>query len=81
MVSLTMMARLLEALRPTARLVLVGDPDQLASVEAGAVLGDLVHRPASGPPPDLPARGAARTWPTWTTRTAGSCTTAWCGCG
>ena len=43
MVSLTMMARLLEALRPTTRLVLVGDPDQLASVEAGAVLGDLAH--------------------------------------
>ncbi len=44
MVSLTMMSRLLEALRPDTRLVLVGDPDQLASVEAGAVLGDLVHR-------------------------------------
>lgn len=44
MVSLTMMARLLEALRPSTRLVLVGDPDQLASVEAGAVLGDLVDR-------------------------------------
>lgn len=42
MVSLTMMARLLEAVRPDARLVLVGDPDQLASVEAGAVLDDLV---------------------------------------
>jgi len=42
MVSVTMMARLLEALRPSTRLVLVGDPDQLASVEAGAVLGDLV---------------------------------------
>lgn len=42
MVSLTMMARLLEALRPDARLVLVGDPGQLASVEAGAVLADLV---------------------------------------
>jgi exodeoxyribonuclease V alpha subunit len=46
MVSLSMMARLLEAVRPESRLVLVGDPDQLASVEAGAVLGDLVHRPA-----------------------------------
>jgi exodeoxyribonuclease V alpha subunit len=46
MVSLSMMARLLEAVRPEARLVLVGDPDQLASVEAGAVLGDLVNRPA-----------------------------------
>ena len=42
MVSLTLMARLLEAVRPDARLVLVGDPDQLASVEAGAVLADLV---------------------------------------
>ncbi|MCW2654359.1 MAG: exodeoxyribonuclease alpha subunit [Mycobacterium sp.] len=42
MVSLTMMARLLEAIRPDTRLVLVGDPDQLASVEAGAVLADMV---------------------------------------
>ncbi|BBX34895.1 exodeoxyribonuclease V subunit alpha [Mycolicibacterium mageritense DSM 44476 = CIP 104973] len=42
MVSLTMMARLLEAVRPQTRLILVGDPDQLASVEAGAVLADLV---------------------------------------
>ncbi|MBO9522158.1 MAG: exodeoxyribonuclease V subunit alpha [Nocardioidaceae bacterium] len=42
MVSLTMMARLLESLRPGTRLVLVGDKDQLASVEAGAVLADLV---------------------------------------
>ena len=43
MVSLTMMARLLEAVRPETRLVLVGDPDQLASVEAGAVLADVVE--------------------------------------
>jgi exodeoxyribonuclease V alpha subunit len=43
MVSLTMMARLLEAVRADARLVLVGDADQLASVEAGAVLADLVQ--------------------------------------
>ncbi|WP_022925754.1 exodeoxyribonuclease V subunit alpha [Serinicoccus marinus] len=42
MVSLTHMARLLEALRPSARLILVGDADQLVSVEAGAVLADLV---------------------------------------
>ena len=43
MVSLTMMARLLlEAVRPQTRLILVGDPDRLASVEAGAVLADLV---------------------------------------
>src|SRR5205085_1117098 len=42
MVSLSLMARLVEALRPDARLILVGDPGQLASVEAGAVLGDIV---------------------------------------
>jgi exodeoxyribonuclease V alpha subunit len=42
MVNVTLMARLLEALRPQARLVLVGDPDQLAPVEAGAVLADIV---------------------------------------
>jgi exodeoxyribonuclease V alpha subunit len=47
MVSLTMMARLLEALRPQTRLILVGDPDQLTSVDAGAVLGDLVARPVT----------------------------------
>ena len=48
MVSLTMMARLLEAVRPDSRLVLVGDPDQLASVEAGAVLADLVEGLSAG---------------------------------
>lgn len=42
MVELTMMGRLLEALRPDCRLVLVGDPRQLTSVGAGAVLSDLV---------------------------------------
>jgi len=46
MVSLSLMARLVEAVRPEARLILVGDPEQLASVEAGAVLGDVVG-PAS----------------------------------
>ncbi len=42
MVELTMMGRLLEAVRPQARLVLVGDPHQLTPVGAGAVLGDVV---------------------------------------
>ncbi len=42
MVDLTMMARLLDAVRPETRLVLVGDPRQLTSVGAGAVLSDLV---------------------------------------
>jgi exodeoxyribonuclease V alpha subunit len=42
MMSLPLMARLLEAVREDARLVLLGDQEQLASVEAGAVLGDIV---------------------------------------
>ena len=42
MVSLALIAKLLEALRRDARLVLLGDPEQLASVEAGSVLGDVV---------------------------------------
>ncbi len=44
MVSLAMMAKLVEAVPASARLVLLGDGDQLASVEAGAVLGDICHR-------------------------------------
>lgn len=51
MVSLELMARLLEALPTSCRLVLVGDPDQLASVDAGAVLADVVERPVR-PEPD-----------------------------
>ncbi|AXT85110.1 exodeoxyribonuclease V subunit alpha [Aeromicrobium sp. A1-2] len=49
MVSLTLMARLVEAVRPDSRLILVGDPDQLASIEAGTVLRDLVGGWGSGP--------------------------------
>jgi exodeoxyribonuclease V alpha subunit len=41
MIHLEMMAALLEALPPQARVIFLGDKDQLASVEAGAVLGDL----------------------------------------
>lgn len=44
MLSMTAMSRLLDAIRPDARLVLVGDPHQLSSVDAGAVLADLVER-------------------------------------
>ncbi|MDQ6834761.1 MAG: exodeoxyribonuclease V subunit alpha, partial [Actinomycetota bacterium] len=54
MVSLSLMARVIEALRDDARLVLVGDPGQLASIEAGAVLGDIV-----GPAADAPQRSPA----------------------
>ena len=41
MIDLNLMATLLEALPERTRLILLGDPDQLASVEAGAVLSDL----------------------------------------
>jgi exodeoxyribonuclease V alpha subunit len=43
MVNLELMERVLEALPAHGRLVLVGDPDQLAAVEAGAVLADLCN--------------------------------------
>jgi exodeoxyribonuclease V alpha subunit len=55
-----MMARLMEALRPDARLVLLGDPDQLSSVEAGAVLGDIVGPAADHFIMSGPARAAVR---------------------
>ncbi|MFY7913489.1 MAG: exodeoxyribonuclease V subunit alpha, partial [Rubrivivax sp.] len=48
MVDLEMMAAVLEALPRHARLVLLGDKDQLASVEAGAVLGTLCRRADGG---------------------------------
>ncbi|MEQ5803032.1 exodeoxyribonuclease V subunit alpha [Halomonas sp. H10-9-1] len=48
MVDVGMMAAMLEALPPRARLVLLGDKDQLASVEAGSVLGDLCARAEGG---------------------------------
>ncbi|TAL39034.1 MAG: exodeoxyribonuclease V subunit alpha [Spirochaetes bacterium] len=41
MADLALMAKLADAVRPEARLILLGDRDQLASVEAGAVLGDI----------------------------------------
>ncbi|EIJ43423.1 exodeoxyribonuclease V, alpha subunit [Beggiatoa alba B18LD] len=41
MVDLALMAKLVQAIQPHARLILLGDKDQLASVEAGTVLGDL----------------------------------------
>jgi exodeoxyribonuclease V alpha subunit len=44
MVDLALMAKLLEAVPENGRLILVGDKDQLASVEAGSVLGDICDR-------------------------------------
>ena len=48
MVHLEMMAALLEALPRDARVIFLGDKDQLASVEAGAVLGDLCNQAEKG---------------------------------
>jgi exodeoxyribonuclease V alpha subunit len=53
MVPLSLMVRLVEAVRDDARLVLVGDPDQLAAIEVGAVLRDIV-----GPAAEEPQFGA-----------------------
>ena len=48
MIDLTMMSRLIEALPPHARVIFLGDRDQLASVEAGAVLGDICTCASAG---------------------------------
>lgn len=45
MVDVALMSRLVEAVPPHARLILLGDRNQLASVEAGAILGDLCGPP------------------------------------
>ncbi len=49
MVDLALMTQLLEALPAKARLILLGDRDQLSSVEAGAVLGDICAAAESKP--------------------------------
>lgn len=43
MIDLAMMSKLVEAIKPSARLMLLGDKEQLASVEAGTVLADLTQ--------------------------------------
>lgn len=48
MVDLSLMARLIDALPPQARVIFLGDKDQLASVEAGAVLGDICYYAGMG---------------------------------
>ncbi|MGQ4277150.1 exodeoxyribonuclease V subunit alpha [Pseudidiomarina sp. E22-M8] len=48
MVDIEMMAAITSALAPDARLILLGDKDQLASVEAGAVLGQLCDQAEKG---------------------------------
>ena len=62
MIHVEMMDALLAALPPTARIVLLGDKDQLASVEAGAVLGELCRTADAGLyRPDTVERIAAAT--------------------
>jgi exodeoxyribonuclease V alpha subunit len=51
MVDLALLARLVDAVPPSARLILLGDKDQLASVEAGAVLGELCAAEGSAETP------------------------------
>ena len=55
MVSITLMSWLLEAVADSTRLVLIGDPNQLASVEAGAVLADISAAPDLVTSPGGPA--------------------------
>ncbi len=54
MIDLTLATQLFDALAPQTRLVLLGDKDQLAAVEAGAVFAELSARPA------FSAQGVAR---------------------
>jgi exodeoxyribonuclease V alpha subunit len=70
MVDLAMMRQLLEALRPDAVLILLGDPGQLASVDAGSVLADIV---ASPPQNQLPSAMAGLLAP-WLQNAPGTAT-------
>lgn len=53
MIDISLMAAVLDALPAACRLVLLGDPDQLASVEAGNVFADLCAGADGGWSPDL----------------------------
>ncbi len=69
MVDVDLMASVFDALPANAQLILLGDKDQLASVDAGAVLGELCQRafePAPGYPMALwitQAKPWTRPWP------------------
>jgi exodeoxyribonuclease V alpha subunit len=73
MIDLEMMARLLAAVPPDASLILLGDKDQLASVEAGAVMGQLCAGALSG--------GYTRDTVDWVHQTTGADLGAWAGAG
>lgn len=74
MVDPTLLAALLQALRPEARLLLVGDQDQLAAIAAGQVLGDLCRaaRPERGVGAELATFVAAATGMALPVQTAAS---------
>jgi exodeoxyribonuclease V alpha subunit len=70
MIDLPLMARLLDALPAHCRLILLGDRDQLASVEAGNVLGDITGHGAAlhhgcVTAIDFPGAAASPRWPGW----------------
>jgi len=48
MVDLPMMTRIFRALKPTAKIILLGDADQLPSVAVGSILADIAPRPHGG---------------------------------
>ncbi len=49
MVDIALLSKLVQAMKSDARLILIGDKDQLASVESGAVLGDICDTGISHP--------------------------------
>jgi exodeoxyribonuclease V alpha subunit len=73
MIDLEMMARLLAAVPVTAHLILLGDKDQLASVEAGAVMGQLCEGAVQG--------NYTADTVDWLRATAGQDVSAWAGDG
>lgn len=63
MVDQALFSALVDALHPSSRLVLLGDPEQLPSVEAGAVFGDLVaHLESLDPSREVPFVRLTHTW-------------------
>ncbi len=73
MIDLEMMARLLAAVPLTASLILLGDKDQLASVEAGAVMGQLCEAAVAG--------GYSQDTVDWVRQTTGAELGPWAGAG
>jgi exodeoxyribonuclease V alpha subunit len=60
MLDLKLFAQLLSALPPSARLTLVGDPDQLPAIEVGSVLPALLEAADRSPADALPILSATR---------------------